>query len=244
LPQEISGRLKSSRGFYTHGSYNDLFLFDVWDKHQTDVLDRKHFKYCLGHDGRTRGSHNGYLHLWLNTIRIYRERESIVATLESKVEGLVPPGFTYTRHDRAIDVKLQFNYPANLVSLPEILTSPYVTLISAIHPVLMPIVDQFTTHLAPGERSEVVAERGRIPFTHPGVRDPERVKEYTRSVSPKVRADILQKHGYRCVLCGVDLRELEVHIDHIKAFSKGGTSQVTNLQPLCGPCNLAKGNRD
>src|SRR5438093_3681386 len=77
LPAEIGERVRSHRGFVTHGSYRTLFLFNVWDCNQTDILDRKHFTYCLGHDGRPGAKRDGYFHLWLNKIRLYRERESI-----------------------------------------------------------------------------------------------------------------------------------------------------------------------
>jgi hypothetical protein len=244
LPPQIAARLRSNRHFVTHGSYNDLFLFDVWDSNQTDVLDRKHFKYCLGHDGRPNTLHDGYFHLWLNTIRIYRQREAIVARLDIELHHRVPDGFTFKRHDRAIDIKWTFTYPKNLSTLPDLLLPRYISLISAIHPTLVPIIDQFNTALAPGERRAVVANRGRIPFTHPGIRDPARVSEYTRSISPTLRARILRRHHYRCALCDADLRRIGHHIDHKKPFSRGGTSKPENLQPLCGPCNLAKGNRE
>lgn len=244
LPATIAQRLNSNRLFVTHGSYNNLFLFDVWDTEQTDVLNRQHFKYCLGYDGRPNASFNGYFHLWLNTIRIYRERDALVKMLEHQLPPLTPKGFTFTRHDRAIDIKWSFEYPRKLSSLPDLLLPRYVSLISAIHPVLIPIIDQFSTKFSPGERRSIVAERGRIKFTHPGVRDPERVREYTRSIPASVRAAVLSEYGHRCALCGANLHKIKPHIDHKKPFSKGGTSKRENLQPLCGPCNLTKGNRE
>ena len=50
LPAEIGERLQSSRVFTTHGSFRTLFLFDIWDRNQNDILNRYHFKYCLGYD--------------------------------------------------------------------------------------------------------------------------------------------------------------------------------------------------
>ena len=33
-----------------------------------------------------------------------------------------------------------------------------------------------------------------------------------------------------------------LHVDHIRAFSKGGSDKPSNLQLLCGPCNGKKGS--
>lgn len=246
LPPAIGERLRSNRSFVTHGSYRTLFLFDVWDCNQTDILNRQHFKYCLGHDGRPGATRNGYFHLWLNRIRIYRERESIVSTLDRKLPRVVPKGFLWNPSDRAFDIKFEFDYPKNLAKLPDLLLPYYVSLISAVHPILLPLIDQFTAPLAPGERRAVVARRGRLAFTLPGVHDRKRVREYTRSIPPSWRPIILERHGYRCAnsACGANLRKVAFHIDHIIPFSKGGTTTLDNLQALCGPCNLAKGNRE
>lgn len=245
LPPVIGERLRSNRNFVTHGSYRTLYLFDVWDCNQTDILNRQHFKYCLAYDGRPNAKHDGYFHLWLNRIRIYREREAINATLARKLPKLVPKGFIWNPCDRAFDIKFEFNYPKNLAKLPDLLLPRYVSLIEAVHPVLQPIIDQFTTPLDAGERRAVVAKRGRIAFTKTGVHDRQRVREYTRSIPPSWRPIILKRHGYRCAnpKCRADLRKIQHHIDHVIPFSKGGTTTLDNLQALCEPCNLAKGNR-
>ena len=51
--------------------------------------------------------------------------------------------------------------------------------------------------------------------------------------------------GGHCAICGtfVDCDE-SYHIDHMKAWSKGGATELYNLQLLCPPCNLRKGARD
>ena len=41
-----------------------------------------------------------------------------------------------------------------------------------------------------------------------------------------------------------DGRETMITVDHIIPVSKGGTSNMDNLQPLCRPCNSTKGNTD
>lgn len=245
LPPEIGDRLRSSRAFSPHGSYRTLFLFDVWDCNQNDLLNRNYFKYCLGLDNRPGATNNGYFHLWLSRIRIYRKRAAILATLDRALPRIVPEGFTWKLSNRAFDIQFKFDYPKNLDELPDLLLPRYLNLISAVHPILMPLIDQFTDPLAPGERRAVVAERGRLPFTAPGVYDRKRVREYTRSIPASWRPILLERHGNRCAnpTCSADLHLVGHHMDHIIPFSKGGMTTLDNLQPLCGPCNLAKGNR-
>lgn len=41
----------------------------------------------------------------------------------------------------------------------------------------------------------------------------------------------------RCAACG---ETSGIQVDHIIPFSRGGTSDVSNLQPLCAGCNYYK----
>lgn len=46
----------------------------------------------------------------------------------------------------------------------------------------------------------------------------------------------------KCMICGCLLLD-NFHADHIKPFSKNGTTDVINGQALCPKCNLEKGNK-
>ena len=48
----------------------------------------------------------------------------------------------------------------------------------------------------------------------------------------------------RCARCRKSLTKKKVHIDHIIPLSKGGSNDRTNIQLLCGSCNMTKHNRD
>lgn len=48
--------------------------------------------------------------------------------------------------------------------------------------------------------------------------------------------------GNKCVYCRKELDEF--HIDHMTPVSRGGSSDPDNLQLLCPPCNLSKGNKN
>jgi len=49
---------------------------------------------------------------------------------------------------------------------------------------------------------------------------------------------LCEKYDYRCVCCH---KKRKLTIDHIVPVSKGGTSNIENLQPLCRSCNSRKG---
>lgn len=44
--------------------------------------------------------------------------------------------------------------------------------------------------------------------------------------------------GNKCVCCGRD--DVKLTADHVIPVSKGGSSNIDNIQPLCGPCNSRK----
>jgi len=51
----------------------------------------------------------------------------------------------------------------------------------------------------------------------------------------------LQK--WRCAICRASIRR-GYHLDHIMPLARGGAHKPSNLQLLCGPCNLRKSDRD
>lgn len=60
---------------------------------------------------------------------------------------------------------------------------------------------------------------------------------------PRVRAAVLKRDGYRCVMCGRGYHEgIELVVDHIVPKDKGGTNEMSNAQTLCMEHNLLKKN--
>lgn len=253
LPADLACRLTSSDHVRNHGSYRTFYLFNVWDVHQADILHRDHFCYCFAHftsavlQQRKNDGHAWGLHLWINTIRLYRSQQAIRDILESDLRDACPAGFTYRCSERAVEIKTSFDFCEPLAELPTRLVPLYTKLIRAAHPVLLPIIDAFTEPLSSEERRAAILGRKRKyygPASHP---PRQRIREHSRSIPPAWRPKILAKFGHKCTRCGTPLTVRTAHMDHIVPFSddseQGGTT-FENLQPLCAPCNLKKGNRE
>lgn len=66
-----------------------------------------------------------------------------------------------------------------------------------------------------------------------------------REVSDRLRFKILMRDGFTCKSCGKSpMTEMgvELHVDHILPWSKGGETVPENLVTKCKQCNLGKGN--
>jgi hypothetical protein len=66
-----------------------------------------------------------------------------------------------------------------------------------------------------------------------------------RKPSLRLRWRVLQRDNFKCCGCGASpaiTSEVELHVDHIDPWSKGGETVLENLQTLCSKCNLGKSN--
>lgn len=83
-------------------------------------------------------------------------------------------------------------------------------------------------------------------------RNSQKYKERSRLRKAKIRAidellpgeweTMVGQCGNRCIVpgCGAS----PVTQDHVIPLSKGGRHHISNLQPLCGPCNGSKGSEE
>jgi hypothetical protein len=70
-------------------------------------------------------------------------------------------------------------------------------------------------------------------------------RKTTRNISDRLRFRILMRDGFACSKCGrspMNERGVELHVDHIIPWSKGGETVPENLETKCQECNLGKGN--
>ena len=65
----------------------------------------------------------------------------------------------------------------------------------------------------------------------------------SRVISDKLRYQVLKRDNFKCCACGASPAKnpaVELHIDHILPWSKGGETTLENLQTLCSKCNIGK----
>lgn len=71
------------------------------------------------------------------------------------------------------------------------------------------------------------------------------MRKTKRDINLRLRFLVMKRDNFKCCMCGrspANTPNLELHIDHIKPWSKGGETVIENLQTLCSDCNLGKGN--
>ena len=69
---------------------------------------------------------------------------------------------------------------------------------------------------------------------------------FARGISKRVRAEVLDRNGFTCQMCGAvagephpadPSRKTRLHIGHTIDKSVGGTDELSNLRALCSICN-------
>jgi hypothetical protein len=81
--------------------------------------------------------------------------------------------------------------------------------------------------------------------------DPKPRPAFQRGISKELRAQVLDRNGFTCQMCGavagephpVDPgRKTRLHIGHIVDKSVGGTDDYSNLRAICSVCNEGAAN--
>ena len=66
-----------------------------------------------------------------------------------------------------------------------------------------------------------------------------------REINLRLRWQVMKRDNFKCCCCGASPAKdptVELHVDHVLPYSKGGKTTVENLQTLCSKCNLGKSN--
>lgn len=77
------------------------------------------------------------------------------------------------------------------------------------------------------------------------VEKPLQKKEHrtSRNINARMRFKVLKRDNFKCCACGASPAKdpsVDLHVDHIIPWAKGGETVIDNLQTLCSKCNLGK----
>lgn len=90
------------------------------------------------------------------------------------------------------------------------------------------------------------AEEENTDFVDIAPRDERTPPRASRKIDLAIRFKVLKRDHFRCVVCGASpsmTPGVELQVDHIVPYSRGGESILANLQTLCSNCNQGKSNR-
>jgi len=91
----------------------------------------------------------------------------------------------------------------------------------------------------------VVYANENITEAPPSLENSEKTTRTSRDPSLRLRWRVLQRDRFSCCGCGASPAlsvGIELHVDHMLPWSKGGETVLENLQTLCSVCNLGKSN--
>lgn len=72
-----------------------------------------------------------------------------------------------------------------------------------------------------------------------------KTKKTSRNINLRMRWTILKRDNFCCKKCGRSPAKdpsIILHIDHVLPWSRGGETEIENLETLCDRCNLGKSN--
>ncbi|MGH3851071.1 MAG: HNH endonuclease [Pseudonocardiaceae bacterium] len=84
----------------------------------------------------------------------------------------------------------------------------------------------------------------RFHLTRPLSKGSERRKNIKKNGGFYTKSEwtnLKRRYDFRCLRCTRQEPYIKLQADHIVPIIRGGVSWVSNIQPLCGPCNGEKG---
>ena len=147
--KSIQPRLRTKLPFY-HGTYPDVVKARIWDRYQSKVLPIDYWCYEVLYDPtKTLSTSRWYLGYYANTRRVKPPWASLVSAIENGIKQNCPHPFTYEIVNHGFKVSVYFDFEGDFEQLVYFISPHFITLIEALHPLLMPFID---THCKTGKQ--------------------------------------------------------------------------------------------
>lgn len=107
-----------------------------------------------------------------------------------------------------------------------------------------PVVEDFPLKPIPDEKScRIFGHDCPVFYVAEPFTETRQLRNVSRTIPRPVQFRVLKRENQICRECGKPVADDDVHFDHIIPYSKGGSSDESNIRLVCGPCNLKKGAR-
>jgi hypothetical protein len=107
-----------------------------------------------------------------------------------------------------------------------------------------PLVEQFPLKEEPDSQScrifghDCPVFHVAEPFT-----ETRELRKLSRDISRPTQFRVLKRENQICSVCAKNVQDGDIHFDHIIPYSKGGSSDESNIRLLCDSCNSRKSDR-
>jgi hypothetical protein len=246
LDPAVAGLLKASRAVTPHSRDTRVLQFHINARAQPSVFHPHHFKYAVQYDpfGTMAGTatKNFCIEFYLSKVRIYHERDAMVDRVRRELSALRVPGFKFGEGPKSFsyDHKFKATTEAQLIAEVRAFLFP---LFNAVHPTFYRIMDAFNVTMSKEDRRAVISGRKKLNFADRSSPTFGRNMEFRREVSPALRTETFRRDSFTCQHCEKKFAREKLHADHVIPIARSGLTLLSNLQTLCGPCNLKKGKR-
>ncbi len=107
--------------------------------------------------------------------------------------------------------------------------------------------ENITAEMPNSEKLYVQVTQNKDVETKPEQRKQRQQKRTPRQPNWRQKHLVMKRDNFRCKHCGRSPAtdpSIILHIDHVKAWDRGGETTLDNLQTLCSKCNIGKSNLD
>lgn len=107
-----------------------------------------------------------------------------------------------------------------------------------------PLVEQFPLQKERDSRScRIFGHDCPVFHVAEPITETKELRRISREIPRPVQFRVMKRENQICGTCGKSVQDGDIHFDHIIPFSKGGSSEESNIRMLCDTCNQKRSNR-
>jgi hypothetical protein len=107
-----------------------------------------------------------------------------------------------------------------------------------------PLVEDFPLQETRDSRScRIFGHQCPVFYVAEPLTETKELRRVTRTIPQSVQINVILRDGKVCSECGENISPDDVQFDHVIPYSKGGSSDESNIRVLCELCNKKKSNR-